>query len=331
MNVQCPQSPDAARLVEHLKAHDHILVASHGNPDGDAIGATAAMGHLLKALGKDVMLFNATGLPDPLRWVPLPGKLHERLSRLPHKPDLIVALDCGDLWRLGNELAEAMPRFASINIDHHLGNPLFGSLDNWVDPGMAATGQMVAALADALNMPLTGELAQCVYLSLVSDTGSFTHGNTTAQVFYLAGRLVEQGLDAVAVRNQMDNQWTLAKTRLWGRLLQNVRMDADGAVAVCGVSRADFTAMKASKDDLEGFVEQMRRLRGVRVALLAREDTPSRTKISLRSTGEDDIRAVAALYGGGGHKNAAGATVDNDLVATIRHTLQDIARLVLDR
>ena len=324
-----PILPDAARLADRIRAHDTILIASHGNPDGDAIGSTAAMGHLLLALGKEVMLYNATGLPEPLRWVPLPGKLHDRVNRLPRKPELVIALDCGDMWRLGNDLADAMPRFASLNIDHHLGNPCFGSLDNWVDPSMAATGQMVAALADALQVPLTGELAECLYLALVADTGSFSHGNTTAAVLSLAARLVELGLDAAAVRDKLDNQWSLAKTRLWGRLMQTVRLDAHDEVAVCGVMRADIEAVQAHKDDLEGFVEQMRRLRGVRVALLAREDGPARTKISLRSTGDDDVRSVACLYGGGGHKNAAGATLDLDLASAIRHSLHDLREMVL--
>lgn len=284
-----PLNPEAVRLAALINRYDRILVASHGNPDGDAIGATAALGHALEALGKQVLLYNATGLPEALSWVPLSGKLHTRISRLPYKPHLVIALDCGDMWRLGNDLADAMHRFSSINIDHHLGNPAFGTLDNWVDPGMAATGQMVAALAEAMQVPLEGPLAQCVYLSLVSDTGSFSHGNTTAAVFQLAARLVENGLDAARVREQLDNQWSLAKTRLWGKLMQTVRLEAQGTVALCTVNLAEISALNAHKDDLEGFVEQMRRIRGVRVALLAREDNSTRTKISLRSTGDERL------------------------------------------
>ena len=117
---------------------------------------------------------------------------------------------------------------------------MFASLGNWVDPGMAATGQMVAAVADAAGVPLTGELAQCVYLSLVSDTGSFPHGNTSAAVFTLAARLVANGLDAAAMREKLDNQWSMPKTKLWGKLMQTLSLECDGTVAVCPVTMEEI-------------------------------------------------------------------------------------------
>lgn len=311
------------QLVKLFARSDCILVAAHGNPDGDAIGATAALGWILRSMKRKAVLYNATGVPEHLAWMPFSSQVYTRLDALPFAPELVVALDCGDAWRLGNELAEILPRCPSVNIDHHLGNPEFGSLVNWVDPGMAATGQMIAAVADAAEVPLCGPLAECVYVSLVSDTGSFTHGNTDAAVFSLAARLLAGGLDAAAVRNRLDNQWTMAKAALWGRLLGKLRLECGGSVCVCEVSMSEITACSATKDDLEGFVEQMRRIRGVRIALLVREDYPGRCKISLRSTGDDDVRSVAAFFGGGGHKNASGATLEAKL--------PDAAHCVLDK
>ena len=162
----------AEEMAAIIQQFDNIVIVAHGSPDGDAIGATGAMGSLVKALGKRFVLYNATGIPDYLEWVPLPGKLVTKPSAIPFKPGLIIVLDCGDAWRMGKELLAVFPEYPSVNIDHHLGNPMFASLGNWVDPGMAATGQMVAAVADAAGVPLTGELAQCVYLSLVSDTAT---------------------------------------------------------------------------------------------------------------------------------------------------------------
>ena len=291
----------AEEMAAIIQQFDNIVIVAHGSPDGDAIGATGAMGSLVKALGKRFVLYNATGIPDYLEWVPLPGKLVTKPSAIPFKPGLIIVLDCGDAWRMGKELLAVFPEYPSVNIDHHLGNPMFASLGNWVDPGMAATGQMVAAVADAAGVPLTGELAQCVYLSLVSDTGSFTHGNTSAAVFTLAARLVANGLDAAAMREKLDNQWSMPKTKLWG--------GSFGAV----------------REDLEGFAEQMRRIKGVRVAVLIRQDPGNRCKLSLRSSGSDDVRSVAALFGGGGHLNAAGATIDDaDMDAVTRQTIKAI-------
>ncbi|MEG2005506.1 MAG: DHH family phosphoesterase, partial [Bilophila sp.] len=146
----------AAEIAALLKQHDNIVIAAHGSPDGDAIGATGAMAYLLKKLGKNVAIYNATGIPDYLKWVPLPGRVYTKPVELPFKPGLIVVLDCGDSWRMGKELSAVFANYPSINIDHHLGNPLFATLANWAEPGMAATGQMVAAVADAAGVPLEG-------------------------------------------------------------------------------------------------------------------------------------------------------------------------------
>lgn len=311
--MQTDSEEHAGNIFQILSEYERFLVAAHGSPDGDAMGATGAMGYILEAMGKEVILYNGTGMPRQLDFIPLGGPVREHLRHLPFKPQVVIALDCGDAWRLGNELAEALPKYKSINIDHHKGNPEFCTLYNWVDPSMAATGQMVAAIADAAGVPLAGDMAACLYVSLVADTGSFAHGNTTAAVLRLAARLLDSGLQAASLRDCMDNQWSLGKARLWGLLLQNLRLEKDGQVCVCVVSLADLAAARACKDDLEGFVEQMRRLRGVRVAMMLREDNPKRCKVSLRSSGSDDVREMAASFGGGGHMNAAGATLDMNL------------------
>ena len=320
----------AEEMAALIQQFDNIVIVAHGSPDGDAIGATGAMGYLVRALGKRFILYNATGIPDYLSWVPLPGKLVSKPSAIPFKPGLVVVLDCGDAWRMGKDLLAVFPSYPSVNIDHHLGNPHFATLGNWVEPGMAATGQMVAAIADAAGVPLSGELAQCVYLSLVSDTGSFTHGNTSAAVFALAARLVAGGLDAAAMREKLDNQWTMPKTRLWGKLMQTLTLECEGRIALCPVTSEEITSFGAVREDLEGFVEQMRRIKGVRVAVLIRQDPGRRCKLSLRSSGKDDVRSVAAVFGGGGHLNAAGATIDEaDLSAVIRQTITAIQEVTL--
>lgn len=315
---------DAERLAVLLARHDQYLVAAHGSPDGDAAGATGAMGHVLAAMGKQVMLYNGTGIPRQLAFTPFHAPVYDSLRHPPFRPQVVVALDSGDVWRLGNELAEALHKYKSINIDHHKGNPEYGTLDNWVAPHMASTGQMVAAVADAAGVPLQGDLAACLYISLVADTGSFTYGNTSAEALRLAARLMDSGLDAARLRDSMDNQWTPSKARLWGVLLQRLRLEKNGAVCLCVVTLADLAASGATKEELEGFVEQMRKLRGVRVSLILREDGPRRCKVSLRSSGNDDVRELAARFGGGGHTNAAGATLDMPLAEVETRCLREL-------
>ena len=125
------QLSPAAAMLAIIREHDDIVIAAHGSPDGDAIGATGAMAYLLKALGKRFALYNATGIPEYLEWVPLPGRVYSKPSALPFRPGLIIALDCGDVWRLGKELNAVFADYPSISIDHHLSNPLFASLANW--------------------------------------------------------------------------------------------------------------------------------------------------------------------------------------------------------
>lgn len=304
-----------AGLADVFRQHDRVLIAAHLTPDGDAAGSSAALGWALRVLGKEVILYNASGFPAYLSWLPLPSPVITRVADLPGAPSLIAALDSGDAARLGDDIQPLLAATPSVNIDHHLGNPGYGTLGNWVDPGRAATGEMIALLAEELGAPLQGPLAEAIYLALMADTGSLTFGNTSPDALRLAARLMENGLNVPAVRARMDNTWTLAKMRLWGRLMTEAQVLEDGKLCLAVITQAMLEECRASKEDSEGFVEQMRRIRGVRVALLLRETSaPGKpeTKASLRSSGPDDVRAVAAQFGGGGHKNAAGATVPLD-------------------
>jgi len=311
----------AAKIAAVLRESDNILVAAHASPDGDAIGATAAMGWLLQGLGKRFALYNASGLPASYAWVTLPQPLLASLEAVPFTPALLVALDCGDAHRLGPELTRLLVALPSVNLDHHLGNPHFGSQGNWVEPDMAATGQLIAEVARAAGVPLSGGLAEGLCLSLVSDTGSFAFGNTSAAVFRLMAELMDGGLDLAGLRERMDTQWSLARSCLWGRLLGKVESRLGGRLILCVIRREDMELCAAAGDDLEGFVELLRRHRGAELAATLREDAPDRCKLSLRSFGGVDARALALRFGGGGHQNAAAATlhepVDNALEKVI--------------
>jgi phosphoesterase RecJ-like protein len=299
----------AAKIAAALRQRDNILVAAHASPDGDAIGATAAMGWLLQGLGKRFALYNMSGLSASYGWVKMPQALVSSLENLPFTPELFVALDCGDPLRLGPEPARLLGTLPSISLDHHLGNPHFGSQENWVEPDMAATGQLVAEVARAAGVPLSGGLAEGICLSLVSDTGSFAFGNTSAAVLRLMAELMDGGLDLAGLREQMDTQWTPARSSLWGRLLGKVESRCGGRLILCVIRREDMDSCGSASDDLEGFVELLRRHRGAKIAATLREDGPARCKLSVRSFGETDARALTLRFGGGGHKNAAGATM----------------------
>lgn len=312
------------QIGQTLKQYDNILIAAHSAPDGDALGACAAVGYIAEALGKNFCIYNETALPPSFDWLPLPCPLVSDLTNLPFTPQLAIILDCGDIHRLGTALAEFLPSVPSISLDHHLETPPYASLINWTDPSMAATGQMVAEVAKALHLPLKGPLAENIYVAIVTDTGSFSHSNTTAAVMLLGAELLENGLEVARIRNNMENRQTMAGLRLQGELLSRFSLHEDTRVAFVCVSQNDFVRFNAGKEDLDSIVNRLCHIRGVAIAAVLREEGPTESKVSMRSTGAYNVREIAASMGGGGHVNAAGATIPLPLAEAQEHILATI-------
>ncbi|MBU1229335.1 MAG: bifunctional oligoribonuclease/PAP phosphatase NrnA [Proteobacteria bacterium] len=303
------QSP-VAKIADLIRRTDRFLVSSHANPDGDAIGSTVALGHILAAQGKDFALYNPSGLPKQYDWLQLPGPIHTTLAGA--EANWLFVLDCGTQQRVGEELYRVMGSRPIANVDHHLGNPMFGQF-NWVDVSYPAVTAMIADLADELGIPLTGPLAEAIYLGLVTDTGYFTYDNTTPSVMELAARLIRLGLNPGRVNAKIRNQWGLSRFRLWGESFATTELFFGGQLAVAHVTLGMLERTGSTAADCEEIVSFLRRLRDTRAAAILREEPDGSYKFSLRSTGPDNVQAVAALFGGGGHRNAAGGTIAADL------------------
>ena len=298
-------------VIEKLQTARRVLVVSHQDPDGDALGSSLAMGRLLAARGAEVRLYSAGPLPPEYRF--LPG-LELVADQLPPAGwcDLALLLDCHQLKRTGPEAAAYLERVDKLAvIDHHRG-PV--NLDGaaWVDPRRAATCEMIARMAAAAGWPLDQETAVCLFVGIQTDTGSFRYSNCTAEVFRLAGDLVAAGADPWQISQEV-YATSLQRMRLWGRVVQGLELLAGGKLAVGQVSLEDLAATGCAPEDLENVVEGLRAIRGVEVALLLRQREEGGVKISIRSRGALDVSAVAMALGGGGHHNAAGAIVDGDL------------------
>lgn len=304
----------AAQSVAHsIASAGRILAVTHANPDGDAIGSLIAFGHMAVALGKEIRLYCESPIPAHLAWLKSPVPILQRLEELcGWRPDRVLFLDCADEYRAGEAMAalvtrrdEADPDRADvICIDHHIANPLFGDV-NWVDPGMGATGMMVALLAKEMGCALKGDLGEAIYLAIVSDTGSFTYGNTSALALQLAAEIVGNGLSLAEFTTKFENNWTLNRMHLWGALMREVKLLCSGNVVVSVVTDEHLARYNTERADLEGYASWLRRLKGSRVVILARSSAKG-SKISLRSMGDVDVQAIAARFGGGGHKAAAG-------------------------
>lgn len=301
----------ARRTALATEGPDFFVVCAHTRPDGDAAGSLAAAAHILKNLDKRFFLYSATGLPHTLEFFPMPAKICRSLGDAPFEPRCMLALDCSEASRLDREMSGLLQAgIDCINIDHHLGSPGLGNLGNWIEPAAAATAQLMAYLALSAGSALVGNLAESVALGLVTDTGGFCHGNTSADVFSLCALLERGGCSIPELREQLSSGMSLDSFHLWGSLMLRTRLEDEGRVAFCVARRADFIKCGCGREDLEGFVERMRSIAHARVAAFLCEERGKVCKFSLRSHGNVDVRSIAASLGGGGHFNAAGGTLE---------------------
>ncbi len=299
-------------LLRRIRQGNRFLLTSHVIPDGDAIGSELGLARLLRGLGKGAVVWNRD--PTPAVYRPLPGseRIHageEPPAGFPDMFDSIIVLECPSPDRTGIEkhLAER----PVINIDHHLGNQCYGAV-NWVDSAAPAVGEMVFRLAQGLKVSLEPEVAACLYLTLVTDTGGFRFSNATPAAFEAAASLVREGAHPEQVSQWLYESQPLGVVRLLGEMLQSLEIHEEGRVATGRLTRAMFDKVGASPGDSEGLIDSIRSIAGVDAVALIREREDGAHKISLRSRGEVDVEKIARHHGGGGHRNAAGFTLEGD-------------------
>jgi phosphoesterase RecJ-like protein len=307
-----------ARFLDVLRGEDDFLVVSHYNPDGDALGSMAAMGHVLRALGKRYALYNVSGVHQAFSWLDMSAPVQTALPLADgFVPRWTIVLDSGDTARVGAEMAAALRPEATLNIDHHLKNPLYGTV-NWVDTRMSSVGEMVALVALALGLELSGPLGEAVYLAIVSDTGSFSYGSTSHRAMALGAEIIRLGLDPSAFTDKFQNNWSHGRLKLFSEALHKAVFHCHGKVGVIRVTREMFARTGTTPFDTDGMVNYLRRVRDVLVAVIMREEGDGTVKFSLRSKGTTNVQAAAGHLGGGGHRNAAGGIIPGTLDQTER-------------
>jgi bifunctional oligoribonuclease and PAP phosphatase NrnA len=312
-------------VVEELRLGEKFLLTTHENPDGDALGSLVAMHEILELMGKDnVMFLSAEDFPLPYEYRTLP--LDDVTHELP--PDAeertIVFLDCGNIDRmpvsfLGRKGAHI------VNIDHHHDNTEFGTA-NLVVGGASCTAEIIYDLIDDLGVELTREIADALYVGLVTDTGKFQYQNTTPASHTMAADLIEHGVDVHAEFRLLYENVPFAKLQLLARVLSRVERFDDGRLTVSYIKRTDYEETGADENYSEGIVDHIRAVEGTVVAALIRdqlkEGREGVSKVSLRAATDDvDVSVIARKEGGGGHRQAAGfstAKSGSDLIDFIR-------------
>jgi phosphoesterase RecJ-like protein len=323
-----PQTPpttasDLQAVAAALRDHDRFLVTTHENPDGDALGSLLAATLALRQLGKDAVMF--------LNWhAPLPGEyrfmdLSDLRRDLP--PDVgervLLAVDCANESRMGEDREFLARAPLVVGVDHHHDNSRFGGV-NLVVPDASSTGEILRDVFRELDVEVTPEIAEALYIALVTDTGRFQYANTTPKALRLAAELVECGADVHRVFQGIYESVQFAKLKLLARALDRAQIYDGGRIVVTFLRRNDFAEVGAEEPYSEGIIDFLRAVEGAELAALIREpprdEGPTR-RVSLRASVEDvDVSAIARSFGGGGHKQAAGfstgATVEEitDLV-----------------
>jgi phosphoesterase RecJ-like protein len=296
-----------ARIRDTVERGRRFLVTSHVRPDGDSIGSQLALAAALRSLGKQARVVNADEPPDPYRGFPGVDQI-EVARAVDGEFDAVWVIECSDLDRTGLTGLEGA---SLVNIDHHPGNTAFGAI-NWLDETAAACGELIYELLAALDVPLTREIATHLYLAILTDTGSFHHSHVTARTFDICRRLVEAGVDPTAVAQQAFNSSSVDKLKLMGTVLSAMQVEAGGRLAVLQLDETALLASGARPGDTEGLANVPLTAREIEaVALFKLRD--GEIRVSLRSKGAIDVREVALAYGGGGHKNASGFTVQGRL------------------
>jgi phosphoesterase RecJ-like protein len=309
-------------IVEELQQAGKLLVTTHENPDGDALGSLLAFDEMMRALGKDTIMFmSATTFPLPHEYqhLPLENVVHEPPSDMHERT--AVFLDCGNIDRMPVDFLQREGQHI-LNIDHHHDNTRFGTV-NLVVGDASCTAEILWELARELGVEITQSMAEALYIALITDTGRFMYDNTTARSHVMAAELIDAGVDVAGVYRQLYQDLPFPRLQLLARALASVRRYDDGRLTVAHLTRADFGETGALESDSEGVVDHLRSVEETKVAVLIREllDRDGR-KVSLRSTdGAVDVSVIARSLGGGGHRQAAGATTDvpfDDLIAHIR-------------
>jgi phosphoesterase RecJ-like protein len=308
-----PTTNDLKAVADALREHDRFLLVTHENPDGDALGSLLAMKLALDALGKDAVMYLYGEAPLPREYAFM--ELGELRRKLPEdwRERVLVALDCANETRIGPEAEPLEGAPIVLDIDHHHDNSRFGAV-NLVVADASSTSEVLRDVLAELGVGLTPEIAEALYIALVTDTGRFQYTNTTPRALRLAAELVEAGADVHRVFQWVYETVQFTKLKLLARALERAQIYDGGRVVVSYLLRSDFTDIGAAEAYSEGIIDYLRAVEGADMAALIREPPRSKgpaRRVSLRaSTDELDVSAIARKSGGGGHRQAAGFSSD---------------------
>jgi phosphoesterase RecJ-like protein len=315
------------RIIQQISQSERTLIASHADPDGDAVGSLIALGLALEKLGKETLLYNPSPIPAVYRFLPQVERIDSSLENMAAF-DTAIVLDCGDLTRTGcaGPIIEQLPMV--INIDHHISNSCFGHLQ-MVDTAACATAEIVYGLIKALGVAIDTDMATAIYTAILTDTGSFRFANTNPAAFAISQEMTALGVAPYRVARHVYGTYSLGRIRLLNLALDSIEISENGKLSMMTITNSMLSNTGTHPEDVDGLINYARRIKDVKVATLIQEqrngsedpDLPATYHVSLRSDGTVNVAAIASAFGGGGHYSAAGFQIQcplSDLKAEIK-------------
>ncbi|HXY53686.1 MAG TPA: bifunctional oligoribonuclease/PAP phosphatase NrnA [Nitrospirota bacterium] len=315
---------DLAEIILELKRCDTILISVHKSPDGDALGSQLALMHALEKLKKSVTAHNLDPAPEIYRFLPGLAKIKTG-GPAAGRYDALVVLD-SEPARTGL-FDGSYPADTLIDIDHHITNALEWKL-SWLDPEASATGEMIYKLIKGLGVTIDRDIALCLYTAIFTDTGSFRYSNTSPASMRISADLIEAGADPWLVTENVYESYAYRRLKLLGNVLAGLERSEDGRIAWVVISGSLYQLTGSTAEDTENFVNFVRSVKGVEVAVLFRQTAEAQYKISMRSKGRVDLSGLAASLGGGGHKNAAGCVLYGTLEEVKKKVISEVDKAI---
>lgn len=296
-----------SQVVELIENKQFFAITTHVRPDGDGIGSSLGLCWLLKSLGKSAEVIVRDNIP--VSYQELPGAEDIRkVVEIDKNYDAVFVIECSDISRPGIQKLEEQ---FTVNIDHHSTSEHFGSV-NWIDATASAVGEMIYNLCKAIGGRITREIAECIYLALVTDTGSFHFSNTTERTLKVASELIKAGAKPSQISEAVYNSYPWSRVELMSRVLTTIKRDESGRVAWMRQTLEMSEDVEAAEGDNSGFVNIPLTAKEVEAVVYMRETKPNAYRVSLRSKGDINVARIAERFDGGGHKNAAGCRVEGD-------------------
>ena len=308
-------------LRDIIDTHQRFVLSSHVRPDADALGSELAVAELLETLGKSVRIVNPSAVPDNLKFLDPHGRA-QKLGQDARPEDVADAdvhlvLDTSSWVQLGDvgKVLKSSPA-RNVVIDHHVSSDDLGATE-FKDVSAEATGALVFRMVRALDYPLTTSMATALFCAIATDTGWFRFSSTTGNTLRIVGELIDLGVQPHVLYSLLYERCSVARLRLQGRVLSRVTVDAGGRLAYVQARRDDFKETGAAPVDTEDLVNECLKIEGTECAFIAVEQYSGKVKISFRSRSDLNVAGIAEQFGGGGHKQAAGAMLDGPMPAAV--------------